>query len=38
VAWSFEAGSGIIASPSIAAGHLVIGTVEGRLFCFGESG
>ena len=35
---SFEAGAGITASPAIAAGRLVVGTVDGQLHCFGRKG
>jgi outer membrane protein assembly factor BamB len=35
---SFEAGAGITASPAIAAGRLVVGAVDGRLYCFGRKG
>ena len=34
-AWSFEAGSQILASPAIADGRMVIGTADGQLYCFG---
>jgi len=33
--WKFETGSSITASPSIADGRLVIGTLDGELYCFG---
>jgi outer membrane protein assembly factor BamB len=31
----FDAGAGLVASPAVAAGHLVIGSVDGRLYAFG---
>ena len=31
----FDAGAPISASPAIAAGHLVVGTQDGRIYCFG---
>ncbi len=33
--WNFEAGAPLSASPAIAAGHIVIGAQDGRLYCFG---
>ncbi len=33
--WKFETGEGMAASPAVAAGYLVIGTVDGTLFAFG---
>ena len=33
--WSFENGEAMSASPAVAAGHLVIGTLDGTLFAFG---
>ena len=36
-AWSFDAGESILASPAIAGGRLVIGTIEGRLYSFGKA-
>ena len=35
--WSFDAGESILASPAVAGGRLVIGTIEGRLFSFGKA-
>ena len=34
--WDFEAGSALSASPAIADGRVVIGSQDGRLFCFGQ--
>ena len=34
-AWRFEAGAPVEASPAVAAGRLVIGTMDGTLYCFG---
>ena len=36
--WEFVTGASIIASPSVAAGKLVIGADDGRIYCFGERG
>jgi outer membrane protein assembly factor BamB len=33
--WEFDAGAPLAASPAIAAGRLVIGSQDGRLYCFG---
>ena len=33
--WEFEAGGPLSASPAIAAGRLVIGTQDGKLYCLG---
>jgi eukaryotic-like serine/threonine-protein kinase len=33
--WEFEAGDAITASPAIAAGRVVVGSTDGRLYCFG---
>jgi outer membrane protein assembly factor BamB len=33
--WAFETGSPLSASPAIAAGRVVIGSQDGRLYCFG---
>ena len=33
--WEFDAGDAITASPSIAAGRVVVGSTDGRLYCFG---
>jgi outer membrane protein assembly factor BamB len=33
--WDFEAGAPLTASPAIAAGRVVIGSQDGRLYCFG---
>ena len=35
VRWTYEAGEAIDASPAIAAGRIVIGTQDGRVYCFG---
>ena len=35
VAWQFDTGSSIAASPSIARGRLLVGTLDGQLYCFG---
>lgn len=34
--WEFVIGASIIASPSVAAGKLVIGADDGRIYCFGK--
>ena len=34
--WEYEAGAGLSASPAVAAGKLVIGSQDGKLFAFGE--
>jgi outer membrane protein assembly factor BamB len=34
--WRFDAGAAIVASPAVAAGRLVIGTVDGNVYCFGK--
>jgi outer membrane protein assembly factor BamB len=33
--WEFEAGAPFVASPALASGHVVIGTQDGVLYCFG---
>jgi len=33
--WAFEAGAPLTASPAIAAGRVVIGSQDGRVYCFG---
>ena len=33
--WEFDAGAGIATSPAIAGGRIVIGTQDGRVYCFG---
>jgi outer membrane protein assembly factor BamB len=33
--WEFEAGAPLSASPAIANGRIVIGSQDGRLYCFG---
>ena len=33
--WTFDTGSGFEASPAVGAQRLVIGTVDGTLYCFG---
>ena len=33
--WAFEAGAPLTASPAIAAGRVVIGSQDGRIYCFG---
>jgi outer membrane protein assembly factor BamB len=33
--WEFEIGAGVTASPAIAAGRLVIGAQDGRVYVFG---
>jgi outer membrane protein assembly factor BamB len=33
--WEFDAGKAITASPAIAAGRIVIGAQDGRIYCFG---
>jgi outer membrane protein assembly factor BamB len=34
--WEFNAGAPLSASPAIAAGRVVIGSEDGRLYCFGQ--
>ena len=34
--WEFVIGAAVIASPSVAAGKLVIGADDGRIYCFGD--
>jgi outer membrane protein assembly factor BamB len=34
--WEFEAGAGLSASPAVAAGMLVIGSQDGKLYAFGK--
>ncbi|NIM61821.1 MAG: PQQ-binding-like beta-propeller repeat protein, partial [Acidobacteria bacterium] len=36
--WRFDTGSGVMATPAVADGRLVIGTVDGQLYCFGTTG
>jgi eukaryotic-like serine/threonine-protein kinase len=36
VRWRFDTGAAITASPAIARGLLVLGTVDGKLYCFGS--
>ncbi len=36
--WSYDTGSAISASPAVAAGRLVIGDLDGVLYCFGSAG
>jgi len=36
VVWQFDTGSSIVASPSVGAGKLVIGSEDGALYCFAE--
>jgi outer membrane protein assembly factor BamB len=33
--WEFDAGAPFSASPAIANGRIVIGSQDGRLYCFG---
>jgi outer membrane protein assembly factor BamB len=33
--WEFNAGGPLSASPAIANGRIVIGSQDGRLYCFG---
>jgi outer membrane protein assembly factor BamB len=33
--WEFDAGAPLSASPAIANGRIVIGSQDGRLYCFG---
>jgi outer membrane protein assembly factor BamB len=33
--WEFTAGAPLSASPAIANGRIVIGSQDGRLYCFG---
>ena len=32
--WEFDAGAAITSSPAVAAGRLVIGAQDGRIYCF----
>ena len=36
--WEFEAGAPISASPAIVPGKVVVGTQDGKLYCFGAAG
>jgi outer membrane protein assembly factor BamB len=33
--WEYEIGSPVSASPAIAAGRVVVGAQDGRVYCFG---
>ncbi|MFN0083835.1 MAG: PQQ-binding-like beta-propeller repeat protein [Blastocatellia bacterium] len=33
--WEFNAGAAVSASPAIASGRVVIGSQDGKLYCFG---
>ena len=33
--WEFDAGDAITASPAVAAGRVVVGAQDGRIYCFG---
>jgi eukaryotic-like serine/threonine-protein kinase len=33
--WEFDAGAAITASPAVADGRVVVGSHDGRLYCFG---
>ena len=33
--WEYEVGDALTATPAIAAGRLVIGAQDGRIYCFG---
>ncbi|MCC6358680.1 MAG: PQQ-binding-like beta-propeller repeat protein, partial [Phycisphaerales bacterium] len=33
--WRYDAGGGFVGSPGVADGRLVIGSVDGVLYCFG---
>jgi hypothetical protein len=33
--WEFDAGDAITASPAIAGGRVVVGSADGRIYCFG---
>jgi outer membrane protein assembly factor BamB len=33
--WRFDVGAGIEASPAVGRGRLVVGTIDGTLYCFG---
>ena len=35
LAWDFDAGGGFTGSPAVAAGHLVMASDDGTLWCFG---
>ena len=38
VTWSFDVGAGVLGTPAIGRGTLVVGTDDGRLFAFGDGG
>jgi outer membrane protein assembly factor BamB len=33
--WQFRAGAALKASPAVGRGHLVIGSTDGAIYCFG---
>lgn len=37
IAWRFESGAAICCGPSVAAGRMIVGNVDGTLFCFGKA-
>jgi len=37
LAWDFDAGGGFTGSPAVAAGHLVMASDDGTLWCFGAT-
>ena len=34
-AWEFDTGAAITASPAVSDGRVVVGSQDGRLYCFG---
>ena len=36
ISWRFETGSAFVASPAVANGKLVIGSLDGTVYCFGK--
>ena len=36
VAWEYETGGEIVASPAVADGRLVIANTDGTIYCFGD--
>jgi len=33
--WEYEVGDALTSSPAVAGGRVVIGSLDGRLYCFG---